>query len=108
LSYTTATKNAAVDAITALGDRIFLCTGDPGSTGANEDTGVPQQTTVWPSAASGQAIGTQVALAGLAAHYTHYGVRSSGGTFRYGFPLDPGVTLDAPGTVYVTPRVTFP
>jgi hypothetical protein len=45
-----------------------------------------------------------------AGSYTHYGVwtAQTGGTFRWGFSLSPGVTLSASGTVLMTPRVTFP
>lgn len=110
---TVAAKNAAVDAVNALGDWISLHTGDPGTTGANEDTTVPREQTTWGAAVSGESVGTQVAFdAQGGTHYTHYGVWNNGtsgaGTFRRGEPLDPGFTLDADGVARGIPRYTFP
>jgi hypothetical protein len=108
---TNVAKNAAVDAVNALGDWISLHTDDPGTTGANEDTSVPREQTVWGLAVAGESIGTQVAFdaQGLV-HYTHYGVHDAdtGGTFIRGEPLDPGFTLDADGIARGIPRYTFP
>lgn len=110
MSYTDAVKNAAVDAMAAMGDWISLHTGDPSNTGASEDTSVGREQTTWGSSAGGVATGTQVALDADDVHYTHYGVwsASTAGTFRWGFPLDPGFEYDAPATAYVTPKLTFP
>lgn len=111
MAYTTAVKNAAVDAMTAMGHWISVHTGDPGTTGTNRVTALNPLQTTWGSASAGAAAGTQLAFADApAVHYTHYGVWADEAmtTFRWGFALDPGVTYDAPGTLYVTPRVTFP
>lgn len=111
MSFTTASKNTAVDALTALGDYISLHSADPGTTGASEVGGVTRQATTWGPSSSGTANGTQVTFASVpAGTYTHYGVwtASTGGTFRWGFALSPGVTLSDVGTVLMTPRVTFP
>lgn len=111
MAFTTTTKNAAVAAITALGAYITPHTGDPGSTGANLASGTTPQLTTWGSPAGGVATGSQVSYtAAPAAHYTHYGVwnNSSMTTFIYGFALDPDITFGAPGTLYITPKVTFP
>ena len=111
MAYTNAVKNEAVDAMTALGSWITVHTGDPGTTGANRVVALAPLQTVWPDATSGQTIGTQLVFANAPAlHYTHFGVWADAAmtTFRWGFALDPGVTYDAPGTLYITPRLTFP
>lgn len=110
MSFTTASKNTAVDALTALGSYISLHSGDPGVDGSNV-VAVSRQQTTWGAASSGTANGTQVTFSSVpAGSYTHYGVWSAatGGTFRWGFALSPGVTLSDVGTVLMTPRVTFP
>lgn len=110
MGFTAATKNAAVDAITALGAYITPHTGDPGTTGANLASGVTPQLTTWGAASAGVATGSQVSYTSApAAHYTHYGVwnNSSMTTFRFGAALDPDITFGAPGTLYITPKVTF-
>lgn len=111
MSYTTAVKNTTVDAMTPLGTYISLHTGDPGDTGANEDTGVPRVATPPVDDPHVVATGTQVALAALGStHYTHYGIwtASTAGTFRWGFPLDPDFTYGSAATAYITPKLTFP
>jgi len=111
MAFTTASKDAAVNALTALGTYISLHTGDPGTVGSNEQAGTTRAATTWGSSSSGTASGTQVTFSSVpSGSYTHYGVwtASTGGTFRWGFALSPGVTLSATGTVLMTPRVTFP
>jgi hypothetical protein len=110
MAFTTTVKNNVVDTITALGSWISLHTADPSTTGASE-AAVSRKQTTWPAASNGVATGTQTTHANApAAHYTHYGVwtAETNGTFRWGFSLDPGTTLDSVGTIYITPRVTFP
>ena len=111
MAFTTASKDAAVNALTALGAYVSLHTADPGTTGPSEQAGTTRQQTTWGSSSSGTASGSQVTFSSVpAGSYTHYGVwtASTGGTFRWGFALSPGVTLSASGTVLMTPRVTFP
>lgn len=111
MAFTDTVKNSAVGAITFGGNWITVHTGDPGITGANRVTSVAPLQTTWGAPVSGVAVGTQLAFPDApAAHYTHYGVWQDEAmtTFRWGFVLDPGVTFDAPGTLFVTPRVTFP
>lgn len=111
MAFTTASKDAAVDALTELGSWVALCNGDPGTIGSNVVAGVDLQQTTWGNSSSGTANGTQVTFSSVpAGSYTHYAIFSaqSGGTFRWGFPLSPGVTLSDVGTVLMTPRVTFP
>jgi len=111
MSFTNASKDAAVNALTALGTYISLHTADPGTTGTSEQAGTTRQQTTWGSSSSGTASGSQVTFSSVpSGSYTHYGVwtASTGGTFRWGFALSPGVTLSASGTVLMTPRVTFP
>lgn len=111
MSFTTASKDTAVNALTALGSYVSLHTGDPGSTGANAAAGTTRQQTTWASSSSGVSDGSQVAFTSCpAGSYTHYGIwtAASAGTFRWGFPLSPGVTLSDVGTVLVTPHLAFP
>ena len=113
MAFTTASKDTAVNALTALGSYISLHVSDPGTTGSGEVSGgsYARQQTTWGSSSSGTAAGTQVTFSSVpSGSYTHYGVwtASTGGTFRWGFALSPGVTLSATGTVLMTPRVTFP
>ena len=111
MSFTDASKNSAVNALTALGTYISLHTGDPGTVGSNEQAGTTRQATTWGSSSSGTASGTQVTFTSVpSGSYTHYGVwtAATGGTFRWGFSLSPGVTLSASGTVLMTPRISFP
>lgn len=111
MAFTSASKDAAVNALTALGDRISLHSSDPGTIGSGEISGgsYSRQQTTWGSSSSGTATGTQLTFSSVpAGSYTHYGVWSSGGTFRWGFSLSPGITLSDVGTVLMTPRVTFP
>ena len=111
MAFTTASKDAAVNALTGLGTWVALCNGDPSTTGANTIAGVDRQQTTWGSSSSGTANGTQVTFSSVpAGSYTHYAIftAATGGTFRWGFALSPGVTLADVGTVLMTPRVTFP
>ena len=111
MAFTSASKDAAVNALTALGNWISLHSADPGTTGASEVSGAGRQQTTWSASSSGTGSGTQVTFSSVpAGGYTHYGVwtAQSGGTFRWGFALAPGVTLSDVGTVLMTPRVTFP
>jgi hypothetical protein len=111
MSFTNASKDAAVNALTALGAYVSLHTADPGTTRTSEQAGTTRQQTTWGSSSSGTASGSQVTFSSVpSGSYTHYGVwtASTGGTFRWGFALSPGVTLSASGTVLMTPRVTFP
>lgn len=111
MAFTTASKDAAVNALTALGGYISLHSGDPGTLGTNEVSAASRQQTTWGASSGGTANGSQVTFQSVpAGTYTHYGVwtAATGGTFRWGFELSPGVTLSDVGTVLMTPRVTFP
>jgi hypothetical protein len=111
MSFTTASKDVAVNSLTAIGTWVSLHSADPGTTGASEVSGTTRQQTTFGSSSSGTASGTQVTFTGVpSGSYTHYGIwtAQTGGTFRYGFSLSPGVTLSSAGTVLMTPRITFP
>ena len=113
MAFATATKNAAVDAIVALGNWISLHTADPGTTGASEATGgsYARQQSTFGASSGGVATGSEVTFAGLvAAAYTHFGQwsASTAGTFRHGNVLTPSMTLGGTGTLKVTPSITFP
>lgn len=111
MAFTTAVKDSAVNALSALGSYISLHSSDPGTTGANEIAGLTRRQTTWGASTSGTATGSQVTFSSApAGSYAWYGVwtAASGGTFRWGFQLSPGVTLSDVGVVLVTPRITFP
>jgi len=111
MAFTITSKDAAVNALTALGSWVGLCSGDPGTIGSNEVGGVSRVQTTWGSSSSGTATGTQLTFSSVpAGSYTYYAVftASTGGTFCWGFALSPGITLSDVGTVLLTPRVTFP
>jgi hypothetical protein len=113
MAYPVGTKNLVIDYLAGLGTWISLHTGDPGTTGASEATGgsYARKQTTWGAAASALATGSQVAFTGLiAASYTYFGVWSavSAGTFRYGFALSPGATLNGTGGFNVTPSIPWP
>lgn len=116
MAFAAATKNAAVDAITALGNWIALHVGDPGTTGASEVTNsggstYARQQSTFPAASAGATTGSEVTFGNIpAAAYGYWGAWSavSAGTFRHGGALTPSMTLGGPGTLKVTPTVTFP
>lgn len=113
MAFTSASKDAAVNALTGLGSWISLHSADPGTLGTSEVSGgsYARQQTTWGVSSSGTSSGSQVTFTSVpGGSYTYYGVwtAASGGTFRWGFALAPGVTLSDVGTVLMTPRVTFP
>lgn len=110
MGFTDAGLNAAVGAVTALGDWISAHTGDPSTTGANEVTGgsYAREQTTWGSAANGDQTGTQVSIdIPASTTVTHWGIwsASSGGTFRGGFEISPSEGFGSAGVLNVTPTV---
>jgi hypothetical protein len=110
MSFTDATLNAAVEAVTALGDYISAHTADPSTTGANEVVGgtYARVQTTWGASSSGDQTGSEVDLnipGGTTV--THWGVWSagSGGTFIGGFQLDSSETFGADGILKLTPTI---
>lgn len=107
------TKEAASDAIVALGDWISLHTASPGTTGANEATGgspaYARKQTTWSADVTDDGIraGTQVTIDVAAGTYTHFGVwsASSGGTYRDGGTIA-STAMGAQGQIKVTPTHT--
>lgn len=113
MAFTNASKEAAADAVTDLGDYISLHTGDPSTTGANEATGgspaYARKQTTWSAGASdGSITGSQVTFDVGAGTYTHIGVwtAATSGTFIGGFALSSSATLSGQGQVLVTPTIT--
>ncbi|QFG11450.1 head protein [Mycobacterium phage Ekdilam] len=112
-------KLDALAAILAQGNLLSLHSADPGTTGASEITGggYARKTFAWGTAAivsggvdDGKAKSTgstqnMSVPAGVAV--THYAVRKADGTFLYGKALNPGVTLNAAGSIDVTPTHTY-
>jgi hypothetical protein len=110
MAFTDATLNAAVGAVSALGDWISAHDGDPGTTGANEITGgsYAREQTTWGAAASGDQTGSQVSInipGGTTV--THWGIWSAetNGTFVGGFELDSSEGFGADGVLNVTPTL---
>lgn len=115
MAATNAFLQAVADAATALGNSISLHSADPGTTGASELTGggYARKTTTWGASAmnGGNAVATGSTVrfdvaANASAQW--YGVWA-GGTFRYGRPLTPGVTIGSSGAgqIDVTPTFTY-
>lgn len=113
MALTNATKEAAADAVIALGAYVSLHTADPGTTGASEASGgspaYARQQTTWSADAvdDGVRTGTQVTIDAPAGTYTHVGLWSaaSGGTFIGGTAIT-STTLSAQGQIRVTPTYT--
>ncbi len=110
---TTAARETAAQAITALGSYVSLHTADPGTTGASEATGgspaYARKQTTWSNGASdGQVAGSEVTFDVPTGTYTHFGVwtAASSGTFIGGAALSGSATLGAQGQVKVTPTTT--
>lgn len=102
-----ATREALADAFIALGDLISLHTGDPGTTGASEQSGGAgaREQTTWSADAvdDGERVGTQVTIDVPAGTFTHLGIWGPGGEFRGGGPITQ-VIMSAPGQIKVTPK----
>jgi len=111
MAFTTATKEAAALAVSALGNTISLHSADPGTTGAGEATGgspaYARKTTTWAGGASdGSVSGSPVAFDVPAGNYGWIGIWN-GSTFIAGFPLaSPTGALPGQTTVTVTPTIT--
>ena len=111
MAFTSASKDAAVNALTQLGSWVALCNQDPGTVGTGEVTAAGRVQTQWGTSSSGTATGTQLTFSSVpAGSYSFYAVFSAqtGGTYRWGFQLSPGITRRDVGSVLLTPRVTFP
>ncbi|AYR01628.1 hypothetical protein SEA_SCARLETT_28 [Mycobacterium phage Scarlett] len=116
---TDAFKLVVITAIGAQGALISLHSADPGVTGASEITGgsYARKTTTWGTAAivSGGADAGKAQIVGSTQSFAvpagvpvaYYSVRKTDGTFLYAKPLTPGVTLNAAGSIDVTPSHTY-
>lgn len=120
MAATNAFKQAVADAVGALGATISLHSADPGTNGANElaGGGYAKKQTVWGAAVitGGNAVITgstqrfDVEANDAALWYGVWsGTPGSPGSFRYGRPLTPGVTINSAGNgqVDVTPTFTY-
>lgn len=110
---TNTSKEAAADAVIALGAYISLHTADPGTTGASEASGgspaYARQATTWSADATDDGVrtGTEVTIDLPAGTYTHFGLWSAAtaGTFVGGGTIT-STTLSAQGQIKVTPTYT--
>jgi hypothetical protein len=108
MPFTASALNDAINGIAAAADRISAHTADPGSTGLNEVAGgsYARQTTTWGTASDGDRLGSQVAIPIPAAtSVTHWGLWSSGGTFKGGFALGATEVFGSAGTLNHTPTL---
>jgi hypothetical protein len=110
MPFTDSALNVGADAIAAASRWVSAHTADPGSTGLNEVAGgsYARQQTTWPSAASGDTTGSQVAIPIPAStSVTHWGLWSAatGGSFRGGFALGATEVFGAGGTLNHTPTL---
>lgn len=109
--YTDATKNAAINAVAALGTYISAHTADPGTTGTSEVTGgsYARQATTWGAASAGVRAGTQISASIPAGTtITHFGVwsASTGGTFVGSIALSSPEVFGSAGTWQHTPTIS--
>lgn len=110
MGYTTDAKNDSLDGMVGTAVWIVPCDGDPGTTGANVVAGMSPDETTWGAPVAGVKTGTQCFWpAAPAEAYTHYAAFEDAlmTTFRFGFALDPPITLGGVGELYITPRVVF-
>ncbi len=114
MAKTAAHRKDVADAIGALGAKVTLHSGDPGTSGANLITTTPAAgNTTWGAATDD---GTQATIQGSAVNLqvpastnvTHYGVWN-GSTFLRGQALDATITVNAAGpiAVDVTPKTKY-
>ncbi len=112
MAFTGTTKQAAADAIKALGAWISLHTGDPGTTGASEATGgspaYARKQTTWTSSTGGVVNGSAVTIDVPAGTYGYAGIwsASTGGTFIGGIAIS-SVTFGSQSQEIVTPTITI-
>ncbi|MGH3956486.1 MAG: hypothetical protein ACRDTI_20870 [Mycobacterium sp.] len=117
MTATSAHQKTVCDAIAALGGKITLHSGDPGTTGANLITTSPASgTTTWGASAdgaggdtgkavaTGSAVTLQVPASTTASHYGIW----SGSTFLRGHALDASIATNANAVnVDVTPKTKY-
>ncbi|QGH76177.1 hypothetical protein SEA_JELLYBONES_35 [Gordonia phage Jellybones] len=116
MAKTNAHKRSLADAAAALGNRVKLHSGDPGTNGANLITTSPAYAnTTWAAAVDGSGgdagkavvVGSAVSLQiPVSTTATHYGIFSSGDVFLRGGPLANGpISSTSAGavTIDVTP-----
>jgi hypothetical protein len=94
MSFAVASKNVAATAIAAANGFVSLHDGPPGTTGANEITGIVRQPVVWGAAAAGQVAAVQTPTPITIAvppnktplYYSHWSLVTAG-VFGGAFPL---------------------
>jgi len=107
-----ATRQAAADAIKALGAYIGLATGDPGTvaTPANETSGgsYARVATTWTSATGGVVNGSAVTINAPAGTFTHaFTAALSTGNNMIDKCTITSTTLSSAGQIIVTPTITI-
>ena len=109
---TTASKETAATAVTALGSWVSLHTADPGTTGTSEATGgspayARKQTTWTAGSSDGIVNGSEVTIDAPAGTYTYAGLWSAAtaGTFIGSVAIS-STNLAAQGQIKVTPTYT--
>lgn len=113
MSFTNASKEAAVIAAKSGVTHASLHTTAAGTTGANEATGgspayARKAITFTDGASDGSTVGSQVTFDAPAGTYTEIGfwTASTAGTFLFSLPLSSSAVLSGQGQVLVTPTVT--
>lgn len=108
-SYSTATKNAMVDAMIARGRYYSIHSADPGTTGASEISSARQQMT-FPAASAGSSQGSTVGIAiPVGATTAYFGVWDavSAGNFIRGGNLPASSTFGSAGTLNLSDLLSF-
>ena len=110
MAFTTASKDAAVNALTALGTYISLHTGDPGSAGTSDVSSVTTREAVtWGSASAGEIAASNepewTSWAGNNGEVVtdiSFWSASSSGTFGLSMALNSSVTMDTGDSLTLT------
>jgi hypothetical protein len=111
MANSTAFREAAALAVSALSTHCNVHTGDPGTTGVNEALSA-RGAIVWVGGAvDGTVVGNQLTLANVpAGTYTHVSLFSgaSGANYQTSYQLSAPITLTVAGPINVTPQYVYP
>jgi hypothetical protein len=108
MAYSPSGLNDALNGVKAGGTHLALCTGDPGTTGANIDVNVTPLPANWGTPDGDSVTSAEVPFAipagGGARIYTHFavinGANPATATYKTGGPLDEAETFSDNGGTY--------
>lgn len=111
MANSTAFRESAALAVSALCTHCNVCTGDPGTTGANESGGARGAITWVGGAVDGTVAGNQLTLANVPIGvYTYVALfgGASGANYLTSYQMAAPITLSAIGPINVTPQFVYP